>query len=240
MFVDYTARIKETLVKLGADLVGVADVDALKGLKTNPHDLLAPFTRAVSMAIQLPFSVFETIDDRPTPIYGSIYQTANRLLDNLAFNTAKKFQSDGYLSLPIPASQVLDRENWEAAISHKAVARVAGLGWQGKNLLLITPEYGSRIRLVTVLTDAPLKSDQPVENRCGNCTLCRDACPVGAIKGATTKDHYKTREEALYFNRCVEKLTGEFAQIPNIGAPICGICIKACPFSRKFKKNNVS
>lgn len=123
----------------------------------------------------MPFSVFETIDDLPTPIYGSIYQTANRRLDNLAFNTAKKFQSDGYLSLPIPASQVLDRENWEAAISHKAVARVAGLVWQGKNLLLITPEYGSRIRLVTVLTDAPLNIDWPVENRCANCTLCRDA-----------------------------------------------------------------
>jgi epoxyqueuosine reductase QueG len=144
------------------------------------------------------------------------------------------------LSLTIPASQVLDRENWEVAISHKVVVRMAGLGWQGKNLLLITPEYGSRIRLVTVLTDAPLNIDQPVENCCGDCTLCQDVCPVGAIKGVNTKDHYKTREEALYFDRCVEKLTGEFAQIPNIGASICGICIKACPFSRKFKKNNVS
>ncbi|MCD6389991.1 MAG: 4Fe-4S dicluster domain-containing protein [Desulfobulbaceae bacterium] len=76
--------------------------------------------------------------------------------------------------------------------------------------------------------------DQPVENRCATCTLCQESCPAGAIKGVKTKDHYQTREEALYFDRCVQKLTGEFAQIPNVGAPICGICIKACPFSRKF------
>mgnify|MGYP003975746169 FL=1 len=176
------------------------------------------------------------ISDQPTPIYSSVYQTVNRLLDEIAFKTAKKVQNDGYLSLPIPASQLLDRENWYGAISHKAVARVAGLGWQGKNLLLITPQYGSRVRLVTVLANAPLKSDAPIKNRCGKCMLCHDACPVNAIKGIGTKDYYKDREEALDFSKCVQKLTTEFAQLPEIGAPICGICIKVCPFGRKIKK----
>ena len=77
----------------------------------------------------------------------------------------KNKKKEGYQSLPIPASQVLDRENWYAAISHKAVARMAGLGWQGKNLLLITPQFGSRVRLGTVLTEAPLFVDTPVKNR---------------------------------------------------------------------------
>jgi epoxyqueuosine reductase QueG len=62
---------------------------------------------------------------------------------------------------------------------------------------------------------------------------CRDACPVGAIKGENTKDHYKNRNEALFFTRCMEKLTKDFARLPEIGAPICGICIRACPYGKK-------
>ena len=231
----YTRKIKQAVAEAGADLVGVADVQALAGLETIPADLLAPFSRAVSIAVHLPGAVFETLGDRPTPIYASVYQTANRLLDEVAFKTARRLEADGYASLPVPASQVLDRENWKAAISHKAVARMAGLGWQGKNLLLITPRYGSRVRLVTVLTTAALAVDGPVRNRCGKCHRCRDACPVAAIKGVNTADHYASRNEALHFERCMTRLTAEFAKLPNVETPICGLCIKVCPFGR-YKK----
>ena len=236
MSTGYTGQIKDKILGWGANLVGVADIAPLRQLRVHPPDLLDPFSRAVSMAVRLPVSVFEMISDQPTPIYSSVYQTANRILDEIAFKTASTLQGDGFNSLPIPASQVLDRENWYGAISHKAVARMAGLGWQGKNLLLITPQYGSRVRLTTVLTAAPLHSDAPVKNRCGNCMLCRDACPSGAIKGVGTNDHYEDRNEALHFLKCVEKLAGEFENIPGIGTPICGICIKVCPFGKKLKK----
>ncbi len=231
---NYTAQVKQKLIASGADLAGVADTEPLKALKTDPPNLLNSFTRALSMAVQLPAAIFEMIEDQPTPIYDSVYQTANRILDEIAFKTAKRLQNDGYRSLPIPASQVLDRQSWSAAISHKAVARMAGLGWQGKNLLLITPQYGSRVRLATVLTNAPLIIDAPVKNRCGNCMMCRDACPAGAIKGINTENHYKTRNEAMHFDKCAAKLDTEFARLPNISAQICGICIKVCPFGRKF------
>ncbi len=230
---DYTEKVKDRIISLGADLVGIADVEPLKELKVDPPDLLKHFTRAVSIALKLPAAVFEEISARPTPIYKSVYQTANLTLDQIAFRTAMALQDDGHYSLPIPASQVLDQENWYAAISHKAVARMAGLGWQGKNLLLITPKYGSRVRLVTVLTNVPLDVDGPIKNRCGDCTACQDACPAGAIKGISTESHYKNRDEALYFSRCKEKTVGEFAKIPEVGVPICGICIKVCPFGRE-------
>ncbi len=232
---DYTKKMKQRIIAYGADIVGIADVEPLRSLRLDPSDLLEPFTRAVSIAVRLPSAIFEMISEQPTPIYASIYQAANRLLDDIAFQTASLLEAEDFPSLPIPASQLLDRENWHAAISHKAVARMAGLGWQGKNLLLITPKYGSRVRLTTVLTTAPLDVDGPVENRCGKCTFCQEACPVGAIKGVNTEDHYKDRDEALFFSRCVEKLTGEFAKLPDIGAPICGICIRVCPFGRKEK-----
>ena len=234
---NYTEEFKDRIIGFGADLVGVADVDPLKELILDPPDLLEPFVRAVAIAVKLPAAVFEQIVDRPTPIYKSVYTTANLILDQIAFRTAMALQNDGFSSLPIPASQVLDQENWNAAISHKAVARMAGLGWQGKNLLLITPRYGSRVRLATILTMAPLEVDGPVKNRCGVCTACQDACPAQAIKGVNTKTHYENRNEAMHFSRCVEKVTGEFAKIPEVGAPICGICIKVCPFGRKMHVN---
>jgi len=231
---NYTEAFKNKIIGFGADLVGIADVEPLKELTLDPPDLLEPFSRAVSIAVKLPAAVFEQIVDVPTPIYKAVYTTANLILDDIAFRTAMALQNDGFSSLPTPASQVLDQEKWYAAISHKAVARMAGLGWQGKNLLLITPQYGSRVRLVTVLTKAPLDADGPIKNRCGDCTACRDACPAQAIKGINTTTHYRNRNEAMHFPRCVEKVTGEFAKIPQVGAPICGICIKACPFGRKM------
>ena len=234
---NYTEEFKDRIIGFGADLVGIADVDPLKELTLDPPDLLEPFVRAVAIAIKLPAAVFEQIVDRPTPIYKSVYTTANLILDQISFRTAMTLQNDGFSSLPIPASQVLDQEKWNAAISHKAVARMAGLGWQGKNLLLITPRHGSRVRLATILTMAPLEVDGPVKNRCGVCTACQDACPAQAIKGVNTKTHYENRNEAMHFSRCVEKVTGEFAKIPEVGAPICGICIKVCPFGRKMHVN---
>jgi epoxyqueuosine reductase len=228
---SYTAKIRNKVLELGADLFGVADTEPLKALKVYPPDLLDPFHRAVSAAVRLPWSIFEQIADRPTPTYAAAYRTANRILDEIAFLTANALQRDGFNSLPLPASQTWDRENYCGAISHKAVGRMAGLGWQGKSLLLINKEYGPRIRLVTVLTDAPLVADGPVPNRCGKCTLCRDACPAGAIKGAGTKDHYLSREQALDLQLCADKLD-QFGKLSGVGVNVCGICIKVCPFGR--------
>ncbi|MBW1720479.1 MAG: epoxyqueuosine reductase [Deltaproteobacteria bacterium] len=227
----YTAELKKRIRGWGADLVGVADIAALEGLRVEPLDLLDPFSRAIAIAVRLPRVIFQGIEDRPTPLYKAAYETANRLLDEIAFKTAVHLEDAGYESLPIPASQILDWEGLYGAVSHKAVARVAGLGWQGKSLLLVTPQYGPRVRLVTVLTQAPLDPDSPLENRCGECNNCRDACPAEAIKGVNTEHHYKDREEALFFSRCVDQTVNRFAKLPGIGTPICGICIKVCPYA---------
>ncbi len=230
---DYTNELKKYVFEKGADLAGIADLKELEGIETIPENLFDGYIRAVSIAVSLPVSIFNMITDAPTPIYSSVYQTVNNLLNEIALFTAKKLENDGYLSLPIPASQILDYDNFSAALSHKAVARTAGLGWQGKNLLIITPEYGSRVRLITVLTDAPLEADKSIKNRCGKCSLCKDMCPAGAIKGVNTTSYYKNRDAALYFDRCAKKLTEDFAEMQNIGSPLCGVCIKACPYTNR-------
>jgi epoxyqueuosine reductase QueG len=229
-------RIKRKIIEMGANLVGIADVNDLRDLKVYPTDLLKPFARAISIAVQLPIAIFDTISDRPTSLYNHFYKISNSILDEIALRISVVLQNEGFSSLPIPTSDYVDKENFYGSISHKAVARMAGLGWQGKNLLIITPQFGSRVRLVTVLTTALLLPDVPIKNRCGDCMLCRDACPAEAIKGVNTEDHYKNRNEALHFSKCVEKLA-EFMEIPGISGRLCGICIRVCPFGRKGKGN---
>jgi len=233
---SFTDNIKAQVTGFGASLVGVADISLMGELKTEPENLLDSYSRAISIAVAVPAPVFETIDDQPTPIYSMVYQSSNRVLDEIALKTANILQEGGFLALPIPAAQILDRKEWFGAISHKAVARMAGLGWQGKNLLLINRKYGSRVRLVTLLTNAPLAFDGPVENLCGKCVHCVESCPVDAIKNVNTDSHYRNRDEALHFERCMKKVTEDFAPLPNIGFPMCGICIKVCPFGRKVEK----
>ena len=92
------------------------------------------------------------------------------------------------------------------------------------------------MRLVTVLTDLELQADAPLKNRCGTCTCCTEACVAGAIRNVSTEFHYASREEALDFQKCATKLTTEFMQMPGIEKPICGICIKVCPWGRTPKK----
>jgi epoxyqueuosine reductase len=230
---NLTAQIKEYALDLGADLVGIADLDLVKGIRTIPEDLLAPFTRAVIVGIAYSFDVFEQIGDAPTAIYSRQQTTANAFLDQIGFLIQKKISNLGYHALAQPASLVIDKQDWWPNVSTKALARAAGLGWIGKNLLIITPQYGSRVRLVTILTDAPLEADPPISNRCGTCSKCVEACPTGAIRGVSWETYPASREVALEFAKCVAKLKDEFSPMTDIGQPICGICIKACPWSQR-------
>jgi len=95
---------------------------------------------------------------------------------------------------------------------------MAGLGWIGRSNLLVTPQYGARVRLVTILTDMPLPPDNPSAGNCGNCFDCLPACPVGALK----KDQMD-----FDHRRCFEQLR-EFRKLGYVGQYICGLCVKAC------------
>ncbi|MBJ6362806.1 tRNA epoxyqueuosine(34) reductase QueG [Paenibacillus sp. GCM10012307] len=69
------------------------------------------------------------------------------------------------------------------ALSDRAVAERAGLGWSAKNSCIIAPEFGSWIYLGEMLTNLPLSPDNPITDQCGSCTKCIDACPTGALVG---------------------------------------------------------
>ena len=89
----------------------------------------------------------------------------NFFLDRGALLVADRIQKSGFRSLAVAASQIVDWDKQRAHLSHKHVGRAAGLGWFGRNNLLVNPELGSRFRLVTVLTDMPLEPDRAARPR---------------------------------------------------------------------------
>jgi epoxyqueuosine reductase len=217
--VEHTEQIKKLCRQWGAALVGVAD---LRTVSANhiflPCSTVEKFPFAISAAYHLSDAILEDIEDHPTPHYFHHYQRVNILLDSIGLILNSVIQDLGYQAMPIAASQILDWEKQTGHLSHKHVARAAGIGWIGRNNLLISERYGARIRLVTVLTDLPLLVDSTISQNCGSCRACISVCPVGAIK---------ERQEKFDHVACYEQLK-VFSKTYHLRHQICGICVKAC------------
>ncbi len=231
---DMKEALKAMAIEAGAASVGIADLAAFKneGWPVIPAGLLDPYEKAISIAMRLDDAVMDCIENAPTADYASHYRAVNAALDDITQGLVEWIRGQGFKAAAIPASSMACEENLMGNISHKAVARMAGIGWQGKSLLIVSPEHGPRIRLSTVLTDMPLPVDRPLKNRCGQCSECAKACPASAIKNVSTTARYESREDALYLGRCSGKLV-QFKALPKIGARICGVCVKVCPFGKR-------
>lgn len=216
--------LEEFALENGADLVGFCE------LSYSPIKGQEELKYAVSIAVKLTDSVLKTIDDRPSITYFQQYRTVNALLDRIAFLTAKKIEKLGYNAFPVAASQSLPGEDGlKSVFSHKTAARLSGLGFIGKNAMLISKEYGSKIRLATVLTDMPLSAQREIiENGCGSCSVCVKICPAGAISGIEYEVGMK-RED--FFS--AEKCSNNMKNYKDVGrGAVCGICIKNCPYNK--------
>jgi len=212
------SSLKRLCEDAGADLFGVADINGIKKEFALPREMLEEFDKAVCLGVRLSASVLGEIKEAPTRLYSYHYRTANSLLDQVAFRAGNYIQKKGYSALPIPASQILDWESQKAHLSHKKIGYLAGLGWIGRNNLLVNEELGSQFRLVSILTDMPLRTDKPTKQDCAECRRCIKVCPAGAIK-----------EKASDFNhlKCFEKLK-EFNKRRLVEQYICGICVNIC------------
>ena len=211
-------ELKEFVLREGPVLFGVAEVSPSEQRMNLSPQVLQGLNRAVSVGFHLSDRVLEDIVDGPTKLYFFHYQRVNMLLDSLGLRIATFIQERGFEALPIPASQILDWEKQIAHLSHKHVARQAGLGWIGRNNLLVTPKYGARVRLITVLTNMPLTVDRPSSQDCQNCRACISICPSQSIKeNPQDFDHVGCYQQI----RTLIKAAG-------ISQNICGLCIKAC------------
>jgi epoxyqueuosine reductase len=120
----------------------------------------------------------------------------------------------------------------ESRVPLKMAAVRAGIGWQGKNSLILTEKSGSWITLSSLVVDAELESDDPSSKSCGSCQACQRACPTQAIVGPGV----------INVNRCIDYLTCSSGSIPeelrsNIGNRLisCDRCQEVCPNNKPVK-----
>lgn len=216
---DYDELLRSEALCSGAALFGVAKINSER---ESFHEEItrgvADLRYAISMGAVLSLPVLQTIIDRPTHVYKTHYRHTNMFLDNLATRISSRITTLGFDALPIAASYIVDWKKQTSHLSHKRIAQLAGLGWLGRNNLLVNPRFGSAIRLVTVLTNIPLNPDQPMSGNCGECKLCLEVCPVGAIK---------ERPEEFDHLACFHQLQ-RFSKQDNLGQHICGLCVKVC------------
>lgn len=219
---------------LGVDLFGVADLSlAEEYVSKQGGKHVGQFPRAISLGIRLIDDVLDQLQNHNDIVaiasYRGVYDATNQALDRAILMVGKKVQQSGYRAYPVSASSMLNNENREAVFSHKVAANLAGLGWIGKNCLLITPEFGPRLRLASVLTDAPLETGSSIPNRCGICTKCTDICPSKAIKGVTFSAD-DSRDIRLDAGKCDDYTS---ARMNKFGNANCGLCVHICPFGLK-------
>jgi epoxyqueuosine reductase QueG len=204
-------------------LFGVADVrDIQEDFCIDPPKTFQDLEYGISIGLKISDPVVEGVIDVPTLLYKFHYRIANMRLDQIAFKIANYIENKGYRALPVPASHIVVWEpEMRGQVSHKKVGYYAGHGWIGRNNLLVNPRFGARVRYSSILTNFPLKTDEPLDEDCGNCCACVKVCPANAIH---------TCREDFDLDACFEKVDF-FRRKSNkgrLGVHICGICVKAC------------
>jgi len=207
-------HLEKELLQAGATVVGFA---LLKGALSQE---IAHLEYAVSIGV-----------DR------NLNEATLRLLRALQKKAAITLRKGGHRYLCIPPDSDRISNTFVSKLyplfTHKVAATSAGIGWIGRNGLLISPHYGPRLSLATVLTDAPLEVGIPVEaSRCGKCGLCVEFCPSGAITGKEWS-RYDPFVELIRLEKCSSHK--KHVRAVN-GKPSCGLCINICPYGRQDNK----
>jgi epoxyqueuosine reductase QueG len=229
--------IKNDILHLGADLVGFADLTSF----SPERRLHLPYGIAIAVAVR-PETARQVLD-APKMDYYHENERLNAELDRIGLTVQNTLTARGYTAVAQTIAYVQRRRGQvgpdntptKAPMPHKTIAALAGIGWVGKNSLLITEKYGSAVRLTSVLTDAPVPAAEYIyQSRCGSCRICVDACPGGVIRGnAWTPE--TDRDELIDFSAC-RKTVVERGRALGITHASCGICMSACPQTMRHLK----
>jgi len=209
------ARISSLIDSLGVSKWGVADVARL------PHSAARGFGRAISLLIgydRLPGPYDESAFDRILSETRDRMHCVRQAICELATGMGIEHHI---------AAAGQGPDNLTSHFPHKTAATLAGLGWVGKNALLVTEEHGPRVRLATILVDLDIERADPVsESRCGDCRVCVDACPYGCVTGV---EWYPGIDRNLLLNAqlCYDTRDGFVEQLGRRHA--CGFCLLDCP-----------
>lgn len=202
-----------------------------KDLEKRAHpELTVPEAKSIiAIAIAYPSKISDAPKSEPGDYRGMVSRAAwGKDYHHVLREKLKKLE--GFIKQHVPHAHCESMVD-TGVLSDRAVAERAGLGWVGKNTNLITPEFGSWVYLGEMITDLPFPPDSPIEEGCGDCTLCLDHCPTGAFE----------QPGQLNAQKCLAFLTQVKGYVPDpyrekIGNRVygCDTCQQVCPKNRKI------
>ncbi|AWI03527.1 hypothetical protein B9W14_03195 [Clostridium drakei] len=226
-----STELRKRLIEKGASIVRFAD------LKDIPESQRESYKYGISIAVALNPYIIAGIENGPTKDYYGEYIRVNNLLDDLDEYAAKIITQHGFRALPkVKRSIKTDETTLATILPHKTVATRAGIGWIGKCALLVTKEFGSAVRLSTILTDAQLNVGSPInESKCGKCLICTSFCPSNAVLGVNWKVNM---DRDNYFDafKCGDEGRKRSNKL-GVEERICGKCMFICPWTQKYLKS---
>lgn len=247
-------EIREFAKQLGVGIIGFASIDrfddAPRGHK--PTDFIKSAQSVISMGVPLVSTIAEwssllkdseIITDQEMRlnllqdhIYGRCgYETVNTLLEQIGFRMASFLESKGYKSVYFPATYAHHASIMEkipgffAPFSHRHAAVRAGLGEFGLNGVVITPQYGPRVRFMSVITEVPLKPSEMLERKVclgTSCSICVNACGTKCITVPESLD------ETTFWSNIPVTVDKELCYRKHREAYCWGRCLLVCPVGK--------
>lgn len=251
-----TEQLKQEVIayskEIGIDKIGFASADVFEGLKerlkrqqelgyqsgfekgsiaerTEPDRLLPEAQSIISIALAYPSRIKNAPKSTKEERRG-VFCRASWGVDYHEVLREKLGKLSAFIKEKVPEASTKEMVD-TGELSDRAVAERAGIGFSGKNTAMITPEFGSYVYLGELITNLPFIPDTPLEDGCGSCTKCLDACPTGAL----VQDGQLNAQRCLAFlTQTKDFMPDEFR--PKIGNFIYGFdtCQVVCPYNKKI------
>ncbi len=226
-------EVKRIAKFFGADLCGITDFDRrwlysarvdTRDLSEAPHDLPEGLTSVIVLGHEMEEDLVATY---PSALAGAATGREYSHEASIVMQVAAYIRNLGYEAVP--------SMNDTALVIPYAVK--AGLGEYARNQMVITPEFGPRLRFSKIFTNLPVAHDDPkpkgVRAFCDICTKCADACPVKALPygpPSTERANISAIKGVRKWTSDAEKCFGFWAKLSSD----CAICMRVCPFNRDF------
>jgi epoxyqueuosine reductase len=218
---DFLQQMKK---KLEIDMIGVASIEKSSELKDRASQFLPTVKSVIVFAketykevVSLVGPSKETGEAELGEVLGVHATYINGRLNRAVHEFAELFHQEGYRSIPLCAAPgfITDQRFIKALFSYKHAAELAGLGSLGRSSLLITPEFGPRVRLACLLTETPVDETPRTKNEyCTKCNACIRVCPAQAIQEPQPGQSYAINRFACRAYRQ--------------SGLVCSVCLKAC------------
>lgn len=213
-----TLRLRQIFSRTPEVLFGCADISYSPYAEQYQHALV----------LAVPYEEQLTMERYTEERFENSIRNARRKLDKILDEIADMLTEEKVKYFIPPVAQQ-NEEELQALFSFKYAAVNAGLGWIGKNDVLITEKYGPRVRLSAVLIDAPLENGVRItKSRCpADCTKCIDICPHKALTGKEWNMD-ALRSDLIDYQLCNRKRSEYIAVYGRKSS--CGLCMAVCPF----------